>query len=82
MEDSLQHTHRTLQVPHHAVWPHNTPAIFQALMNYILRDMPNRFVFFYLDDILIDIVIFSKTWEDHVQLVLQRLQENSFKITC
>lgn len=83
MEDSLQHTHRTLQVTCHAVWPHSAPAIFQALMNGVLRDLLNRFVFFFLDDILIDIMISSKTWEDHthhVQLVLQRLQENSLYV--
>lgn len=30
----------------------NTPAIFQALVNDVLRDMLNRFVFVYLNDIL------------------------------
>ena len=29
----------------------NTPAAFQAMINYILRDMINPFVFVYLDDI-------------------------------
>ena len=54
----------------------NAPAIFQALVNDVLRDMLDRFVFVYLDDIL----IFSKTKEEHVhhvQAVLQRLLENS-----
>lgn len=31
----------------------NAPAVFQALINDMLRDMLNRFVFVYLDDILI-----------------------------
>lgn len=31
----------------------NAPAVFQALINDVLRDMLNRFVFVYLDDILI-----------------------------
>ena len=31
----------------------NAPAVFQALVNDMLRDMLNRFVFVYLDDILI-----------------------------
>lgn len=31
----------------------NTPAVFQALVNYILRDFLNRYVFVYLNDILI-----------------------------
>lgn len=54
----------------------NTPASFQALINDVLQDMLNRFVFVYLDDILIS----SKTCEEpthHVQSVLQCLQENS-----
>lgn len=55
----------------------NAPAVFQALVNDVLRDMLNKHVFVYLDDIL----IFSKTHSDHihhVQSVLQRLLENSF----
>ena len=54
----------------------NAPAVFQSLVNDILRDMLNKFVFVYLDDIL----IFSKNERDHVhhvQSVLQRLLENS-----
>ncbi|KAF7640779.1 hypothetical protein LDENG_00014940, partial [Lucifuga dentata] len=53
----------------------NAPAIFQALVNDVLRDMINQFVFVYLDDIL----IFSKNLSDHIQhvrRVLQRLLEN------
>lgn len=54
----------------------NALAVFQALVNDVLRDMLNHFVFVYLDDIL----IFSTTWEEHVhhiQSVLQCLLENS-----
>ena len=54
----------------------NAPAVFQSLVNDVLRDMLNRFVFVYLDDIL----IFSRSKEEHVhhvQKVLQRLLENS-----
>ena len=53
----------------------STPAVFQALVNDVLRDMLNRFVFVYLDDIL----IFSRSSKEHVhhvQRVLQRLLEN------
>lgn len=53
----------------------NAPAVFQALINDILRDMLNVFVFVYLDDIL----IFSPSLQVHVQhvrRVLQRLLEN------
>lgn len=54
----------------------NAPAVFQALINDVLCDMLNKFVFVYLDDIL----IFSQSLQDHilhVQAVLQRLLENS-----
>lgn len=54
----------------------NAPAVFQALVNDILRDMVNKFVFVFLDDIL----IFSRSLSEHthqVQLVLRRLLENS-----
>uniref|UniRef100_A0A9J8BR74 ribonuclease H n=1 Tax=Cyprinus carpio carpio TaxID=630221 RepID=A0A9J8BR74_CYPCA len=53
----------------------NSPAVFQALVNDVLRDMVDRFVFVYIDDIL----IFSQNERDHVQhvrRVLQRLLEN------
>ena len=53
----------------------NAPAVFQALINYVLRDMINLFVFVYLDDIL----IFSKSRHEHcqhVRQVLQRLLKN------
>ncbi|XP_060786982.1 alpha-2-macroglobulin-like [Neoarius graeffei] len=54
----------------------NAPAVFQALINDVLHDMLNRFVFFYLDDIL----IFSKTPSKHIQhvrQVLSRLLKNN-----
>ncbi|KAL2078839.1 hypothetical protein ACEWY4_024583 [Coilia grayii] len=53
----------------------NAPAVFQGLVNDVLRDVLDRFVFIYLDDIL----IFSKNIEEHkqhVRLVLRRLLEN------
>ncbi|KAK2912287.1 hypothetical protein Q8A73_006400 [Channa argus] len=53
----------------------NAPAVFQSLINSVLRDFINRFVFVYLDNIL----IFSRNLHDHqqhVRLVLQRLLEN------
>ena len=53
----------------------NAPAVFRSLVNDVLRDMLNRSVFVYLDDIL----IFSKSVEEHrihVRKVLQRLLEN------
>ena len=53
----------------------NAPAVFQSMVNDVLRDMIGIFVFVYLDDIL----IFSKELSSHVQhvkQVLQRLLEN------
>ncbi len=55
----------------------NAPAVFQALVNDVLRDMLNIFVFVYLDDIL----IFSNSLQEHIQhvrRVLQRLLEKPF----
>ncbi len=51
----------------------NTPAVFQALINDVLRDMVNRFVFVYLDDILSPSL---QVHTQHVRQVLQRLLEN------
>ncbi|KAI7806903.1 Pol polyprotein [Triplophysa rosa] len=53
----------------------NAPAVFQGLINDVLGDMINRFVFVYLDDIL----IFSSSPQEHTQHVkevLRRLLEN------
>ena len=53
----------------------NAPAVFQTLVNDVLRDMINKYVFVYLDDIL----IFSqnaRSHRAHIRKVLQRLLEN------
>ena len=53
----------------------NAPAVFQTLVNDVLRDFLSVFVVVYLDDIL----MFSRTPKEHtthVRLVLQRLLEN------
>ena len=53
----------------------NAPAVFQGLVNDVLRDLLNVCVFVYLDDIL----VFSKSEQEHVvhvRQVLQRLLEN------
>lgn len=50
-------------------------SVFQALLNDVLRHYLNRFVFIYLDDIL----IFPKSLslhESHIRLVLQHLLDN------
>ncbi|KAI2644948.1 Transposon Tf2-6 polyprotein [Labeo rohita] len=50
----------------------NSPSYFQAFVNEVFRDMLNRWVIVYVDDIL----IYSNTRSDHIQhvrAVLQRL---------
>ena len=57
----------------------NAPAVFQNMVNDVLGDMLNKFVFVYLDDI----VIFSCSLSDHVHhvcQVLQRLLENQLYV--
>lgn len=57
----------------------NSPVVFQCLVNDVLRDLLNRFVFVYLDDVL----IFSKSREEHishVQAVLQLLLQQSLLV--
>lgn len=57
----------------------NAPATFQRLMNEVLRGLVHRNCFAYLDDI----VIFSSSWERHLQdltEVLQRLKDHG--LTC
>lgn len=48
----------------------NSSAVFQALVNDVLRDMINMFIFVYLDDIL----VFSPSLQVHTQHVHQVLQ--------
>ena len=57
----------------------NGPAVFQRFMDNIFRDILGKYVFVYLDDI----IIFSTSPQDHiihVREVLQRLQDN--RLTC
>lgn len=57
----------------------NTPAVFQRLFHDILRDFLNRFVFVYLDDILIYSPDISQHTV-HVRLVLEWLLENQLYV--
>ena len=55
----------------------NAPAMFQKVMNTILRDGLDRFVLVFLDDIL----IYSRTKEEsekHIRAVLDRLRSEKF----
>lgn len=57
----------------------NAPAVFQSLINDVIIDFISKFVFVYLDDILIyspDI----QSHKEHVEAVLQRLFENKLYI--
>ena len=52
----------------------NTPSTFTRLMNAVLKEFLDKFVIFYLDDIL----IFSKTLDEHlihIHKVFDRLRE-------
>jgi Reverse transcriptase (RNA-dependent DNA polymerase) len=54
----------------------NSPSTFQAVMNNVFREYLDDFVMVYIDDIL----IFSRTEEDHirhVQLILKRLKQHN-----
>ena len=53
----------------------NAPATFMGLMNEVFRPLLDKSVVIYLDDIL----IFSRTWEDHLRdvgAVLERLRSS------
>jgi len=57
----------------------NAPASFQRLMDKVLVEEIGKFVQVYLDDI----IIYSKTWEDHLQHigeVFRRLEEAGLKM--
>src|ERR1700722_19157318 len=57
----------------------NAPATFQRMMNYALQEFLEKFVLVYLDDI----IIYSKTFEqhlDHIQQVFTALRNANLKI--
>lgn len=43
----------------------NSPSVFQAFINNVFRDMLNRWVIVYIDDIL----MYSESYEEHVEHV-------------
>ena len=53
----------------------NAPAVFQAMINDVLRDFLDHFIYVYLDDILIYSPNLA-THQDHVNQVLKRLLDN------
>ncbi len=57
----------------------NSPSVFQAYINDVFRDMLNRWVIVYIDDIL----VFSDSLDNHIQhvrAVLQRLIEQQLYV--
>ena len=57
----------------------NAPATFQRTMNFVLRDVLGKKALVYLDDI----IIYSKTWEDHLndlREVFSLLEKANFKL--
>ena len=57
----------------------NAPSTFQRLMNYVLQDYIGKFLAIYLDDI----IIYSKTFEqhiDHINSILKALRDSFLKI--
>ncbi|MDZ7970879.1 MAG: reverse transcriptase family protein, partial [Nostoc sp. DedSLP03] len=59
----------------------NAPATFMRLMNEVLRPFIDDCVIVYLDDIL----VFSRTWEEHIQhieKVLKVLQKHQLKLNA
>ena len=49
----------------------NAPATFQRMMNILFKEELDNFIVAYLDDIL----IFSKTLEEHIQHIIRALEK-------
>ncbi|GBG84067.1 hypothetical protein CBR_g37942 [Chara braunii] len=56
----------------------NAPTTFQAAMTTEFRDLLNRTILIYLDDIL----VYSWSWDKHLRAVLERLRIAKYKANC
>jgi hypothetical protein len=57
----------------------NAPATFQRTMDKVLQEIKDKFVLVYLDDV----IIFSKTFEEHIQHVkevMKRVRDANLKL--
>jgi hypothetical protein len=56
----------------------NAPATFQCIMNAILKPFLRRFIIVFMDDIL----IYSKSLEEHAQHIREVLKLHNFMLSC
>ena len=79
VEDRLSDKVWSFWIPSHALDLQNVPATFQHFINSVLHEFLNKFASAYLDDI----IIYSKTkneHREHVQKVLRALQKAGLQI--
>ena len=79
MENIIQDKRGFVRMAGYTFWVDKCTRTFMRLMNEVLREFIGKFVVVYLDDIL----IFSKTREEHLKhlaIVMKRLQQEKLLI--